>query len=161
ARNWRIALYSHDTMGLGHMRRNHMIAQSLASSPLPASILLIAGAREASAFNLPPGVDYLTLPALHKEGNDQYATRSLDVPLEKLVEIRTATIAAALDAFDPDVLLVDKVPRGALCELQPGLELLRRRGRAFCVLGLRDVLDEPAATRREWRERNTDDALRR
>src|SRR5262245_48905567 len=32
----RIALYSHDTMGLGHMRRNLLIAQTLACSSLPA-----------------------------------------------------------------------------------------------------------------------------
>jgi len=160
-RSLRIALYSHDTMGLGHLRRNQLIAQSLAFSSVPVSVLLIAGAREASAFNLPPGVDYLTLPALSKEGNDQYDSRSLAVSLDKLIQLRTATITAAVDAFDPDVFLVDKVPRGALCELEPALELLRRRGRACCLLGLRDVLDEPAATRREWRERSTDEAIRR
>jgi len=157
---WRIALYSHDALGLGHMRRNHLIAQSLAISSLPASILLVAGAREACAFSLPPGVDYLTLPALSKDSNNRYETRSLAVPVQKLVELRTASITAALEAFDPDVFLVDKVPRGVLCELEPALELLRRRGRTICVLGLRDVLDEAAATRREWRERGTDQAIR-
>jgi predicted glycosyltransferase len=156
----RIALYSHDALGLGHMRRNHLIAQSLATSSLRASILLIAGAREASAFSLPRGVDCLTLPALNKEDNDRYEPRFLDVSAEKLIELRTATITAALEAFDPDVFLVDKVPRGVLGELDPVLELLRRRGRTLCLLGLRDVLDEPAATRREWRERGTDQAIR-
>src|SRR5262245_15256612 len=104
-RSLRIALYSHDTMGLGHLRRNQLIAQSLAFSSVPVSVLLIAGAREASAFNLPPGVDYLTLPALSKEGNDQYDSRSLAVSLDKLIQLRTATITAAVDAFDPDVFL--------------------------------------------------------
>jgi len=66
---WRIALYSHDTMGIGHMRRNLLIAQTLAHSPAPAAILLIAGAHELNAFGVPPGVDCLTLPSLRKEGN--------------------------------------------------------------------------------------------
>jgi len=57
SRTWRVALYSHDTMGLGHLRRNLLIARTLADSPWPMSILMIAGAREASAFALPPGVD--------------------------------------------------------------------------------------------------------
>lgn len=159
-RNWRIALYSHDTLGLGHIRRNVLIAQAIAHSPMRASILLIAGAREASAFRLAGGIDCLALPALYKEANGQYQTRNLDVPLEKLVQLRTATITAAVEAFNPDVFLVDKVARGALCELEPALDLLRDRGQTRCVLGLRDVLDEPAATRREWREKATEEAIR-
>ena len=160
SRNLRIALYSHDTLGLGHIRRNVLIARTIAQSPVPASILLIAGAREASAFSLAEGVDCLALPALCKEADGEYQTRSLDVPLEKLVEIRTATITAAMEAFNPDVFLVDKVARGALRELEPALDMLRERGQARCVLGLRDVLDEPAATRREWRDRATEEAIR-
>jgi predicted glycosyltransferase len=147
-------------MGLGHIRRNVLIARSIASSSVPASILLVAGAREASAFSLPPGVDCLTLPALCKAGDGRYESRSLAVSLEKLIELRSAAITAALEAFKPDVFLVDKVPRGALRELEPALTSLRRSGRTHCVLGLRDVLDEPAATRREWRERGTDEAVR-
>ena len=53
----RIALYSHDTMGIGHVRRNLLIAQALAAPPLSATVLLIAGVREANEFALPPGVD--------------------------------------------------------------------------------------------------------
>jgi predicted glycosyltransferase len=147
-------------MGLGHIRRNVLIARAIAHSPVPASILLIAGAREASAFSLPHGVDCLALPALYKEADGEYQTRSLDVPLEKLIDLRSATITAAVEAFAPDVFLVDKVARGALRELEPALALLRDRGHARCVLGLRDVLDEPAATRREWNDRGTEEAIR-
>ena len=63
----RVALYSHDTMGLGHMRRNLLIAGALAAGPTPAVILLIAGAREVHACGVPAGVDCLSLPALWKE----------------------------------------------------------------------------------------------
>src|SRR5215831_4362720 len=75
----RIALYSHDTMGVGHMRRNLLIAAALARLRSPAVILLIAGAREVNAFGVPPGVDCLSLPALRKEGNGQYQARHLDL----------------------------------------------------------------------------------
>jgi predicted glycosyltransferase len=57
------------------------------------------------------------------------------------------------------VFIVDKVPRGAVNELDPALRSVRTDGRARCVLGLRDVLDEPAAARREWREAGGDDAV--
>ena len=49
-------------------------------------------------------------------------------------------IRAALDAFKPDIFIVDKLPRGVCRELDPALELLRRTG-TRCVLGLRDILD--------------------
>jgi predicted glycosyltransferase len=42
---FRIALYSHDTVGIGHMRRNLSIAQALARSVGEPLILLITGGR--------------------------------------------------------------------------------------------------------------------
>lgn len=160
SRKWRIALYSHDTMGLGHMRRNRLIAQTLANSPLPAVILMIAGAGEASVFELPPGVDCLTLPALRKGTDGEYRSRRLDVSLQELIALRAKTIRAVLEEFEPDALIVDNVPRGAVGELDPSLEYLRARGTTRCVLGLRDVLDDPAVVHREWRCRANENAIR-
>jgi predicted glycosyltransferase len=155
----RIALYSHDTMGIGHMRRNLLIAQTLAHAPVPAAILLIAGAHEVNAFGVPPGVDCLTLPSLRKEGNGHYQARRLDLSLHELIALRSRTIAAALEAFQPDVFIVDKVPRGAVGELDASLSYLRSDGLTRCVLGLRDVLDDPDTIRREWREAANEDAI--
>jgi predicted glycosyltransferase len=155
-----IALYSHDTMGIGHMRRNLLIAQALAAAPRGAASLLIAGAREANAFSLPAGADFLSLPALQKQGNGLYQSRHLGLPLEDLIALRARSIAAALEAFAPDVFIVDKVPRGAVNELDPALESLRKNGRTLCVLGLRDVLDDPTTVRREWNEGGFDGILR-
>src|SRR5262245_26080551 len=160
ARKRRVALYSHDTMGIGHMRRNLLIAEALAGSSLSPSVLVIAGVREAGAFPLRRGIDCLTLPSLAKEGEGCYQARGLDVSLRRLLGLRARTIDAALGAFNPDVLIVDKVPRGALGELDLALARLRARGRARCVLGLREVLDEPAVVRREWAEAGNDDVVR-
>jgi predicted glycosyltransferase len=158
-RKWRIAMYSHDTMGLGHVRRNLLIARTISSSPLRASILLITGAREACAFPLPPSVDFVSLPSLSKDANGKYRSRSLDLELAELVELRRRTIAGALQAFDPDLFIADKTPRGAQRELEPALASLSDRGRCRCVLGLRDVLDEPATVLREWSTEANLDAI--
>lgn len=156
----RIALYSHDTMGIGHMRRNLLVAQALSGQPFHAATLLIAGAHEASAFPFPAGVDCLTLPALHKGSDGEYSSRNLELTLPELTALRAHTILAAVESFEPDVLIVDKVPRGAVRELDPTLAYLRARGRTRCVLGLRDVLDEPDVVRREWLADRYDDAIR-
>ncbi len=156
----RIMLYSHDTQGLGHMRRNLSIAKALMKSEPPPAILLIGGAREMGALDMPAGIDCLTLPALGKRSDGQYQARSLSVSLELLITLRANTICAAVQAFQPDVFIVDKVARGAFNELEPSLKWLREHGQTHCVLGLREVLDAPATVRREWQRSASETAIR-
>jgi predicted glycosyltransferase len=146
-------------VGIGHMRRNLLIAQTLAAAPLQAVILMIAEAREANVLAMPPGGDCLTLPALCKESDGHCRPRYLDVPLQALVRLRVKAIAAALETFKPDVLIVDHLPRGALRELDSSLEDLRVSGNTRCVLGLRDVLEDPEAVRREWGKAGNEAAI--
>src|SRR5262249_54735019 len=90
----------------------------------------------------------------------QYHSRHLNVPLGQLNRLRAQTIEAALATFEPDVLIVDKVPRGACGELEGSLKNLRRSRRTTCILGLRDVLDDPITVCREWHAESSDDAVR-
>ncbi|MDX1740250.1 MAG: hypothetical protein R3178_03115 [Rhodothermales bacterium] len=145
----RIALYSHDTCGLGHFRRNLLIARALRAS-LNANVLLVSGIREAGSFPVEEGIDTLHLPALAKAGNLKYRPRRLDIGLERLVRLRSDAVFAALMAFRPDAFVVDNVPLGAVGELERSLRSLRSEGRTYTVLGMRDVLDTPQNVHREW-----------
>ncbi|MGH2949955.1 MAG: glycosyltransferase family protein [Solirubrobacteraceae bacterium] len=156
----RVALYSHDAVGLGHVRRNLALAGALAGDGRH-SALLIAGAREAGTLPMPPGVECLTLPAFAKSDDGSYTSRTLDLSLAALVRLRAETIRAALDMFEPDALIVDKHPLGFGGELEPAVELLRERGRTRLVLGLRDVLDDPGVVRAEWVRDGVEDAIER
>lgn len=146
----RVALYSHDTQGLGHIRRNLAIASALLQDKRPPVILLISGTQIGSTLTKPPGVDFVALPAVAKNEDGHYQARSLPLSLEEVIRLRESTIRGALAAFAPDVLIVDKTPTGLKRELLPSLHRLRDRGQTRCVLGLRDVLDDPVTTRREW-----------
>ncbi len=157
----RIALYSHDTMGLGHMRRNLAIARSLSSSSLKPDVLMIAGANIATGFAMPAGVDCLTLPGLYKDTHGNYSCRSLALELSELTALRSSTICAALGSYRPDVLIVDNVPRGVNGELDQTLLMMARQPDTHCVLGLRDILDEPAVIRKEWQRRGNAEAISR
>ena len=157
----RIALYSHDTMGLGHIRRNQLIAMALAAPPLGATVLLITGVREGGAFPMPEGIDSVVLPAYRKEADGAYASRSLHIGIDQLVEFRSDLIDLALKRFQPDLFIADNVPGGALDELLSALERMRREGGTRCVLGLRDILDDPAAVSREWAKRGNFRTIRR
>jgi predicted glycosyltransferase len=156
----RVALYSHDTLGLGHIRRNLLIAQALSQPPLEATTLMIAGAREAGVFPWASGVDCVTLPSIQKCDDGQYRSRRLHLSLPELVSVRAGIVQGALEAFAPDVLIVDTEPRGAFRELDAALSSVRMRGRTHCVLGLRDVRDQPAVVKREWDKVSNEDAVR-
>jgi predicted glycosyltransferase len=155
----RIALYSHDTQGLGHIRRNILISRALCNGGETPVILLLSGLREAAAFAMPNGVDCVTLPSLGKGVDGQYFPRSLALPMADLIDVRSRAITAVLRSFDPDVMIVDKAPRGIFDELKPGLELLRSRDRHI-VLGLREILDSPDAVRQEWTDGKYEAAIR-
>ncbi len=159
SRRQRLALYSHDTMGIGHLRRNLLIAKTLMRSGQAADCLLIAGARQVAAFSMPLGVDCVTLPSLFKHASGRYCSRSLRMSLSRLIELRSEIILSTLKAYQPDLFLVDKNPRGVAGELDRPLEMLKELGGTRCVLGLRDVLDTPEQVRREWRQDVSDEAI--
>jgi predicted glycosyltransferase len=51
----RFLFYSHDGLGLGHVRRNLCVASALSELIPQASILLATSAEEAELFGIPPG----------------------------------------------------------------------------------------------------------
>ncbi|MDU7785600.1 MAG: hypothetical protein E7J79_04765 [Aggregatibacter aphrophilus] len=64
----RIAFYSHDTMGLGHIRRNMLLAQSVLQAYPNAEVLLLSGVRESGAYKLPKGADSVYYTNLFQNG---------------------------------------------------------------------------------------------
>lgn len=159
ARHGRVVLYGHDTMGLGHLRRNLALAGALRAGPGAPTVLIVTGAAEAGRFPRPDGVDLLTLPGVAKDACGAYRARNLELPLADVVAVRRAVLTAGLQAFAPDLLVVDKVAAGFGGELAPVLGPLRDAGTRI-VLGLRDVLDGPRAAAAEWRRLRTTELLR-
>jgi predicted glycosyltransferase len=144
----RIAFYSYDEQGLGHVRRSIAIAHAL-SEAQPSSILLIAGSREAALFRLPQGTDTLALPSPATDFNGTRRAPSLGLDMAGTLRIRARALRSALAAYEPHVLIVDRLPLGVYDELSDSLGVLRAMGTRL-VLGIRDVLDDPAYVRAEW-----------
>ena len=156
----RVAMYAQGMVGFGHIRRNASIAQALRQSDLKPAIVMIAEAWQAGAIPLPAGADCVTLPALRREFDGTYNPRFLDVSDRALIALRAKVIRTAIEAFEPDLLIVDHWPLGAALELARTLALLRQHGDTRCVLGLRDVLYDPETTRRFWGDPANMDAIR-
>ena len=75
------------------------------------------------------------------------------IDFESLKNLRSSLILSAVKSFDPDAFVVDKAPLGMKREVYPALEFLHaERPSMLTVLGLRDVMDDPARIRRNWRE---------
>lgn len=142
--------YSHDTFGLGHLRRSRALAAAITEADPTASALILTGSPVAGRFTFPRRVDHVRLPGVTKRADGSYAARTIGMGIEEVTELRSSLIRTAVEQYNPDVLIVDKEPTGFRGELLPSLEMLEQQGQAKLVLGLRDVLDEPEVLAAEW-----------
>lgn len=151
---FRVVLYSHDSVGLGHVRRNLALAHSLAHrlpalTGRPVTGLLLSSL-SVPAHQLPPGFDLVAVPSVGKT-DGAYHPRHLGVEMGEVVQLRAEILRAAVLGFGPDLIVVDRHVHGLGGELDATLTAVRtRRPQTQIVLGLRDVLDDPDATAGEW-----------
>lgn len=156
----KVLIYSHDTFGLGNIRRMLEVARHLVASSPDVSVLVITGSPMLHAFRIPPGIDYVKLPCLQRNLQGHYAARSLSLSLAETVRLRANLIRSTLADFAPDLVLVDKKPFGVEDELAGALQAMHElQHRPRLVLLLRDILDSPEATARVWRKNGYFEAI--
>lgn len=154
----KVLFYSHDTMGLGHIRRTQKIANHLAGDGV--AILIICSSPKFADFPSEPGIEYIKLPGFTKLRTGAYRPRNLDIGLNSFVKLRKNLILSAVQSFRPDVFVVDKEPLGVKGELRPSLEFIRDfLPNCHKICGLRDILDEPELIHKEWQRRGSAQAL--
>jgi UDP-glucuronate 4-epimerase len=149
----RILLYSHDTFGLGHLRRNLAIAANLLDGKRPYDVTLLSGSPVLATSAKPPGLRVVALPPVVKVGAEHYRARDASLSFEQVKADREAVIRETIASFAPDVFLIDHAPAGMRGELLQALAYLRREMPDTKVaIALRDIVDEPNAVRSLWRE---------
>jgi predicted glycosyltransferase len=156
----RVLIYSHDTFGLGNIRRMLEVARHLVQTSPEVSVLVLTGSPALHAMRIPARIDYVKLPCLMRDVNGRYSARSLPMDLQQTVRLRANLIKSAIADFEPDVVLVDKKPFGVEDELAGAFEALPRSPhRPRLVLLLRDILDSAEATRRVWQKNSYFEAI--
>jgi predicted glycosyltransferase len=155
-----VMMYSHDTIGLGHMRRNTAIAQELVARVPGASVLMLVGCPAGMVFEPHPGIDYIKLPSLTKLGRGRWQAGSLRIDAATTRALRAGILERVTHTFAPDVLLVDHEPAGVWDELVEPIRALKSRGQTRVILGLRDILDDPDRVVRAWAGNGTDSLIR-
>ena len=155
----RILIYSHDTFGLGHLRRCRTLAHALVDRFKQLSVLILSGSPIIGSFDFRARVDFVRVPGVVKLRNGEYTPLNLHLDIAETLSLRASIIKHTAEIFAPDLFIVDKEPVGLRGEVLDTLKMLKREGTRL-VLGLRDVMDEPAALEPEWQRKKVLPALR-
>jgi predicted glycosyltransferase len=156
--NARVLIYSHDTFGLGHLRRCRAIAHHLVEKNKDVTVLILTGSSIIGSFDFRSRVDFVRVPGVIKLRNGDYTPLQLHIDIEDTLALRESIIRHTASMFDPDLFIVDKEPLGLRGEVEETLHVMRDRG-VPTVLGLRDVMDDPDLLEPEWERKNVMPAL--
>ena len=147
-------LYSHDGTGLGHLRITLGVAAAYAALRPQDSLLLLTGSLQAGSFPLPDNLDYVKIPAMPKR--DLYAslppTEGYTGAHNSTIRFRAALALATVQAFNPELVVVDHAPAGLFREFAPALDWLRAQSSPPpMALLMRDITFGPEQTRNIWK----------
>jgi len=157
----RVMTYSHDSCGLGHLRRSLTLAGAIVAREPGAQALCITGTPVPNLFALPERCELLKLPSITKNAAGEYVSRSLPLSLAEITQLRSELMLAAARAFRPELVLIDHTPGGPGGELEPVLRHFRQESpETRIVIGLREVLDSPQRARAELRSTGAFDLIR-
>ncbi|NKN37526.1 hypothetical protein HFC70_14325 [Agrobacterium sp. a22-2] len=154
SRKVRVLMYSHDTFGLGHLRRCRTIAHSLVEDYHGLQVLIISGATIAGAFDYRARVDFVKIPSVIKLRNSEYTSMDQHIDVSETIQMRKSIIFHTAKTFEPDIFIIDKEPLGLRGEVEDTLRFLKERGTTL-VLGLREVMDAPHLLDVEWKRNDT------
>ena len=139
----RILIYSHDSYGLGRLRRCLAVANALVGQFKGLFVLIISGAQVPTGMGLRARVDFVKIPSVIKLYDGQYTSMEEHIDLRDTMSIRQTIIRNTAESFEPDLMIVDDEPFGLTPEVQETLDFLKRRG-CTIALALPDLIDVSA-----------------
>jgi predicted glycosyltransferase len=151
-KNRRLLIYSHDSFGLGHLRRCRALAHAMVDAYKGLSVLIMTGSPIIGRFDFKARVDFVRIPGVIKLHNGDYTSLALHIDLADTLALRESIILNTTKAFAPDIFLVDKEPLGLKGEVHSTLEMLKDTS-THTILGLRDVMDAPDLLTAEWHKK--------
>lgn len=147
-----ILMYSHDTFGLGHIRRTMAIANHLLGANI--NILIMTGSPIVGRYTFPDQIDFVRIPGMIKKTNDEYVSLSIKIDPRHALNIRKKIITATAKSFQPHLFIVDKEPLGMKKEILPTLKWFHRHHpKTRTILGLRDIMDDRQTILRDWKKK--------
>ena len=144
--NNKFLFYCSDFHGIGHFTRTSIIVNYLARQYKKGEYLLITN-KYILPKAFPPNVKIIILPpvSINTRPRDCRYQKELPWELNEWSEILNKIVLN----FKPDVFYSDLNPCGGYGELRLVLPNIKKNG-IKCILGLRDILDGPRQTKKEW-----------
>jgi predicted glycosyltransferase len=143
---------------LGHIRRTMAIANHLRRRN--TNILILTGSPIVGRFSFPEQIDFVRIPGMIKQTNEEYLPLSIKINAKHALDIRKNIITTTTKAFQPQLFIVDKEPLGLKKEILPTLQWLRRcLPRTHTILGLRDIMDDAVTVQKDWNEKGVYEML--
>ncbi len=145
----RVLLYSHDSVGLGHLRRNLAIAGKISATFPNARIQILTGSPCETKFKPPANTDLIKIPTIFKDAEGHYMTRNFSGSLQDTIKFRSKMILQAFELFQPGLIVMDHQLTGLKGEALDMLRAAKEKG-VQTIFGLRDIKDSPEVVKRSW-----------
>ena len=95
----RILIYSHDSFGLGHLRRCRAIAHALVERFKGLTVLILSGSPIIANFDFRARVDFIRIPGVIKLYDGDYTSMNLHIDLKDTLYIRESIIRHTAQVF--------------------------------------------------------------
>ena len=99
----RVLIYSHDSFGLGHLRRCRALAHALVARRPDLSVLILSGSPIIGSFDFRVRVDFVRVPGVIKLRNGEYTSLNLHIDIEDTLAMRASIIEHTAKIYDPDL----------------------------------------------------------
>lgn len=154
----RILIYSHDSFGLGRLRRCLAVANALVGQFKGLFVLIISGAQVPTGMGLRARVDFVKIPSVIKLYDGQYTSMEEHIDLRDTLAIRQTIIQNTAASFEPDLMIVDDEPFGLNPEIGETIGLLKKRGCSI-ALALPDLIELAEGQKQAKDHSDTFDAI--
>src|SRR5262245_46049709 len=108
----RLLVYSHDTYGLGNLRRMLGICGHLIDNIHDLSILMVTGSSMVQGFRLPERLDYIKLPCVSRTAAQQYTVKTFGIEIDKAIRRQGDTFETILYFLFAITTLISQRARG-------------------------------------------------
>jgi len=151
-------IYSPDAHGLGHLRRNSILAKVAVGLITNLNVIIIGNCPSNILVDIGSRIDFVKLPSVKRGDVGVWNQRFLNLPGSEFWQIRLKMLEVLFNEFKPTVLIVDHLPLGIENELEYILPIAKSFGTKI-ILGIRDILGHPDLIKGVWTKNGSYNAL--
>jgi len=148
-----ILIYCSDN-GLGCTSRAINIATQISENVENCSMLLLTDLPIIGRFKFPQNLDYVHLPGIMQDSDENFQARSLNIALKNTLTIRRKITKSAIKTFKPHIIIIEGNPSALPDEMENTFGFVKERLPGTRVIwGLPDMIGAPRLIADEWKQK--------